>query len=324
MASTTLKDSRKIFWMLMSAFAITMAALVFDAAMLFAGESTTTVTTYVVRTQEERGQTRWTLTEWLRIKERMKLLDVWLAMFSEPKQSRFSPELNVSYLGTKSALRRKVNEATTTTGSGSGNTARAQVWMTNIISSNFGIRTLNVDLGFEAGGRDSGILTSDTDVAANGVTVASIPADLPSAKTNWYTFDLRLFGKHIQDTSLVLKYGIMQTNNTLQLADTADAPANSRQWNAATASGQTVGAELQLYLTKFIGLEGTAHQYRATTVAYGDHSLRGSWGEGLMFIEIGILRLQGGIYEERWQAVWPDIKTDTFEHGYVGGLKILL
>jgi hypothetical protein len=324
MASDQLKDSRMIFWMMLSSLAISIAALCFDAKELFAGETTTTVTTYVVRTQEERSQTRWTLTEWLRIKERMKLMDVWLAMFSDPKQSKFSPELNVSYLTTRSDMRRRIDDATTTSGTGSGYTAKAQVWMTNLISSKAGIRTLNVDLGFEAGGRDSGILTPASDSTANGLAVASIPAEQPSAKTNWYTFDLRLFGKHIQDSSLVLKYGLMQTTNSFQLSDATNAPQNSHQWNAAGASGQTLGAELQLYLTSALGVEGSAHQYRATSVAYSDHSLTGTWGEGLVFIEIGILRLQGGIYEERWRAIWPDSATETFEHGYAAGLKVLL
>ena len=46
----------------------------------------TVVTTYVTKVQEKRRSTRWTLTEWLRIKERMRMMDVWLAMFSSPKK----------------------------------------------------------------------------------------------------------------------------------------------------------------------------------------------------------------------------------------------
>ena len=59
----------------------------------------TQVTTYVIKTQEERQQTRWSMTEWLRIKERMKMMDVWLAMFSDPKKDKFQPELMLSISG---------------------------------------------------------------------------------------------------------------------------------------------------------------------------------------------------------------------------------
>jgi len=52
------------------------------------------VVTYIEDVQEERKSTRWTLTEWLRIKERMKMMDVWLWMFPYPKKGKFPPELS--------------------------------------------------------------------------------------------------------------------------------------------------------------------------------------------------------------------------------------
>jgi hypothetical protein len=297
-------------------------ALTMGAQIAFAGETTTTVTTYVVRTQEERQQTRWTLTEWLRIKERMKLMDVWLAMFSDPNKDKFSPELNVSYSLTSSAMRRQTNELTTDEGKGSGSTFRSQLWLTNLISSKVGIRTMNVDFGFEAGGHTSGTYKSTSANTTNNVSTSL--ADNPIANTNWYTFDLRLFGKHIQDSSLVLKYGLMQTTNSFQLPSSGTTPTSIGKTSSQLATGSTLGGELQLYLIPVMGLEGSLHQYRASTVSYSDHTLTGGFGEALAFIEIGLLRLQGGIYEERWNATWDDVKTSTYEHGYVGGLKILL
>ena len=302
-------------------------AVSLGAAIAFAVVTTTTVTTYVVSTQEERNSTRWTLTEWLRIKERTRLMDVWLAMFSNPKQNIFAPELNVSILATKSIMQRKVDAAITDDGVGEGKSVKAQVWLTNLVSSRVGFRMLNIDLGFEAGVHDSGVLAPksapETAVAhAEGASVE--PAQTPSARTNWYTFNARLFGKHIQDTSLVLKYGLMQTKNSLHLSSTATGPELSKRAGSESASGSAAGAELQLYLTRNLGLEGAAHQYRATSVAFADHTLKGTYGEGLAFIEIGIFRLQGGMYEERWSGKWSDVRTSTIERGYVGGLKILL
>ena len=75
---------------------VTLLPLIMASDNAFAGDSITTVTTYVVRTQEEREQTRWTLTEWLRIKERTKLMDVWLTMFSDPNKDKFRPALQCS------------------------------------------------------------------------------------------------------------------------------------------------------------------------------------------------------------------------------------
>ena len=73
---------------------------VFLLSLLFSVVSVqaqTKVTKYVFETQEKRQSTRWTLTEWLRIKERMKLMDVWLAMFSSPQKAKFAPELSLQY-----------------------------------------------------------------------------------------------------------------------------------------------------------------------------------------------------------------------------------
>lgn len=304
-----------------------LLAVSIGAGIAFAGETTTTVTTYVESTQDERNSTRWTLTEWLRIKERTRLMDVWLAMFSKPKQKVFAPELNVSILATKSVMQRKVDAAITDDGVGEGKSVKAQVWLTNLVSSHVGFRMLNIDLGFEAGVHDSGVLVQKAvpEAAVALVdAVAADPAQTPSARTNWYTFNARLFGKHTQDTSLVLKYGLMQTKNSLHLSSAAAGTDSSNNAGSETASGSAAGAELQLYLTRNLGLEGGAHQYRATSVAFADHTLKGTYGEGLAFIEIGILRVQGGVYEERWSGKWSDFRTSTIERGYLGGLKILL
>ena len=297
-----------------------------NAPVAYGAETTTKVTTYVVQTQEEREQTKWTLTQWLRIIERMKLMDVWLAMFSDPNKDRFRPEFNLSILGSKSALQRKVDGVLTDDGTGQGQTIKGQLWLTNLVSSQFGIRTLNLDLGLEAGRRDSGSLTAKSSTNSSGLssTLSANRADSAAAKTNWYSVNLRLFGKHIQDSSLVIKYGVMQTTNSLYLPNTPSTIDMITNPAISKAAGTFKGAELQMYLIRSVGLEGTVHQYQANTVAYADHTLEGAYGEGLLFIEVGILRLQAGIYEERWNASWTNVKTSTKESGYVGGIKLQL
>ncbi len=49
--------------------------LIISFSLVKAVQAETYVTTYVTKVQEQRKSTRWTLTEWLRIKERMKLMD---------------------------------------------------------------------------------------------------------------------------------------------------------------------------------------------------------------------------------------------------------
>lgn len=275
-----------------------------------------TVTTYVTRVQEERQSTRWTLTEWLRIKERMKLMDVWMAMFSDPGKDHFQPELNASYLITRSAMERRASDSSSLTeGSGAGHTARAQFWLTNLVSSTLGIRSLNIDFGVEGGQHDSGAL-------ADPLGAVSVEGRAPRATSTWYSANFRLFGKSIQDTSLIVKYGLLQTSNTLQIpADNAATTSNQRS-DSGLATGAMAGAELQIYITHWLGAEGTYHHYMPHQVAFSDHSLTGDYVDGLGFIEISILRLMAGRYEERWYAKWDNVEVKTREWGYIAGVKV--
>jgi hypothetical protein len=285
-----------------------------DGAMAFADQ--VTVTTYVTRVQDERQSTRWTLTEWLRVKERMKLMDVWMAMFSDPGKDRFQPELNLSWLITRSAMERRAGDATSVTeGSGSGHTGRAQFWMTNLVSSTLGVRSLNIDFGVEGGQHDSGAIKEPT-----GAT--SINGRVPRATSTWYSANFRLFGKSIQDTSLIVKYGMLQTHNTLQLPDDTTVTSNNQRSDSGLATGSMAGAELQLYLTHWLGAEGTYHHYMPHQVPLSDHRLTGDYVEGLAFIEISVLRLMAGRYEERWEAKWDTIETKSREWGYIAGVKV--
>lgn len=282
-----------------------------------------TVTTYVTKVQEERRSTRWTLTEWLRIKERMKLMDVWMAMFSDPVKDRFRPELNLAWLITRSSMERRTGDnslagesaSKSSEGTGTGHTGRAQFWATNLVSSTLGVRTLNLDFGVEAGQHDSGAMTETNAIGAPD-------SGSKRALTNWYTANVRLFGKNIQDSSLVLKYGMLQTANSLQLALESEQTIQNSEVTLAT--GTVAGAELQLYLVPWLGFDGTYHQYMPVHIANNDHTLSGQYGEALGFIEISVLRLMLGRYEERWEARWErdDIETHSREWGYIAGLKL--
>src|SRR5690606_22469415 len=117
------------------------------------------VTHYVTKVQEERRSTRWTLTEWLRIKERMRMMDVWLAMFSQPKKDSFHPELNLEYGKTQGVLALREGDGDAGESDTAGSEMRGTLWLTNLITASTGLRTLNVDLGIEGFAKDSGAYT---------------------------------------------------------------------------------------------------------------------------------------------------------------------
>ncbi|RYZ77258.1 MAG: hypothetical protein EOP04_31220, partial [Proteobacteria bacterium] len=111
------------------------------------------IITYIDDVQEERKSTRWTLTEWLRIKERMKMMDVWLAMFSKP-QEKFAPEISFGYAKGVGEAELSPSLALGTPESHDLKTmqteeARFQFWFTNLVSGTTGLRTLNIDIGLE-------------------------------------------------------------------------------------------------------------------------------------------------------------------------------
>lgn len=272
------------------------------------------VTTYVARVQEERQTTRWTLTEWLRIKERMKMMDLWMAMFSNPDKDRFRPELNVTWMQTRSRMTRNVvGSEGSDEGTAAGHTGRAQFWMTNLLSSSLGVRMLNVDFGIEAGQHDSGGMKRAVD---------QIAMQSPRVSSSWYSVNFRLFGKSIQDSTLVFKYGMLQTSNSLKSTD--DLNSQEAMTRNNFASGTMAGAEMQLYLINWLGAEGTYHRYMPTQVVTNDHTLQGTYGEALGFIEISVLRLMAGRYEERWTTDWlqEGTSSQTREWGYIAGIKL--
>lgn len=268
-----------------------------------AAPKTTTVTTYVTTVQDEREQTRWTLTEWLKIKERMRMMDLWLAMFSDPKKDRFQPELMLSYGMTRGTME-VTTGPTKDSASLAGNTGRAQLWLTNLVSSTIGIRTLNIDLGGEAYQRQTGDFIKTAAVGS----IDTVGASSGKLRTRAYTGNLRIFGRNVQDSSLVLKYGRYDTVNSIA---------------SLTKSGAAAGAEMNLYVFKWLGLEGTYMHYGDAKSARGNDTTQiGSYYDYQAYIEISLLRFSGGPYREDWTTVQNDTEIKTTEKGYVGNVKL--
>lgn len=260
---------------------------------------TTQVTTYVVKVQEERKSTRWTLTEWLRIKERMRLMDLWLAMFSDPK-SKFEPEFLVMYLNMKGEFSNKNAAASNTTSYDTGShTLKAQLWLTNLLSCH-GVKTLNVDLGIE--GYQRRIEKFDQEIN---------PMMTAGGKTGYASLNFRIFGKNIQDSSLVLKYGNYRTTNPAFLI------------SESSLKGDLIGAEISLYLFKWLGIEGNYLKFHKAKTNIESSGFNGHYYDYNIYIEISLIRILLGYYQESWAITKTDSPSyDTEENGRLIGLKL--
>jgi hypothetical protein len=286
----------------------------------------TYVTTYVVRVQEERERTRWTLTEWLRIKERMRMMDLWLAMFSDPKKDHFRPELNLVYGMTRGDLRLTDAAGLDERASTSGAQGRAQLWLTNILTGTVGVRALNIDFGIEGFARsmaDYQPAASQQGAQEAAATTAAAPAEGTSEgaassrlmRHSYGAANLRIFGKSIQDSSLILKYGQYTSKNSVPTwAETAAGQGDIK--------GAVAGGEAQFYLFKWLGLEGNYLAYGDASGPSGSELVSGSYADYAGFVEISLLRLMVGQYREDWAFDNGGNPTKSSEQGTLAGVKL--
>jgi hypothetical protein len=289
----------------------------------------TYVTTYVVRVQEERERTRWTLTEWLRIKERMRMMDLWLAMFSDPKKDHFRPELNLVYGMTRGDLRLTDAAGLDERASTSGAQGRAQLWLTNILTGTVGVRALNIDFGIEGfarsmGGFEPAQPQQAAQEATATATTAATPADgtqeegTPTSRLMRHSYgaaNLRIFGKSIQDSSLIVKYGQYTSKNSVPTWAEADA-------GRGDIKGAVAGAEAQFYLFKWLGFEGNYLAYGDASGPSGSELVSGSYADYAGFVEISLLRLMVGQYREDWAFDNGGNPTKSTEQGTLAGVKL--
>lgn len=283
------------------------------------GLAQTVVTTYVTKVQEERKSTRWTLTEWLRIKERMKMMDVWLAMFSDPAKDKFRPELSIHgglskgaavYEGFASAGSRFDLDGFKTESTYGG----AQLWLTNLISSQVGIRMLNVNLG-----ADYYMQETDFDAVSLPAEIQQIlgttESELNEAtrRTEYYAGNLRIFGQNIQDSSLVLRYGEWKSQHL---------PSGFTSLKSEDLKGKLMGGDLQLYIANWLGLEG-----KYTFFEKGKKeslSMAGDMTEYGLFIEISLFRFYGGLFSRDFEYEFNGQSINGIEAGTFYGLKLQL
>jgi hypothetical protein len=118
-------------------------------------------------------------------------------------------------------------------------------------------------------------------------------------------FNLRVFGNTVQGSHLTLHYGLRTrtaTNGSYRL---------NQPFPAVT---------LQLYLMKYFGIQGNYRAFSPVTESfYGDTTMDElTYGA---FVEYGMLRLFGDVYQERQASKLNGVQTDIKRDGARVGLK---
>jgi len=186
------------------------------------------IVTIVVKKEEEKRKSRWSLSEWLDTRDKMRVMDMWLALHSpSPYEFFFGSEYHF-------------NDGTT--------------------------RTENLSLRGAAYASIFG-LEVQRDFA-------------PLAETH-ALFNLRVFGYHVQGTNLTLQAGMRFR----------DEPSQHRNLFA--------GADLTLYLGKFIGLQGLYRRNFASLPNTAGAAVDGTRLEAQGFIDFKMLRILAGYLSEQ-------------------------
>ena len=252
-------------------------------------------------TQKERKELRWTLTEWLRIKERMKMMDVWLAMNSNPAKDKFSPELQFAYWQTRGDYQIDIGVNNVTdefmTAKDVGNNGRIQLYLTNIVTASTGWKVPNIDFGIEALYINHGFSDREFTTPTQPLQEAEGSVKDPYTMSGYANF--RILGTSIQDTSLVLKFGYYNGKR----------PVDTPQPISLDTEGLTYAAEFIFYLFNFIGLEGTYNRWGTSDSFDGNQEQRGSRYDYGAFLELWLLRVSAGYYKEWW--TFSEVSNDT-------------
>lgn len=213
----------------------------------------------------KREQGRWSLSEWLEMKNRNKMMDSWLSTNApSPFELMFGGSHN-SY---------------------------------NLENSNTGAK--------------SSAISYAAQLAAYAQFVG-INAEYENNNEEGYNdlnglLNIRLLGDSIQNTSFTIHYG----QRTRTYSD-----------NNGRLSQSLGQVSLQVYLTKYFGIDGFYRTYVPTThPSLGDVS--GEQSEAGLFIDFKALRIFGSWYNERQKQKIPAATDDTITNrtGIKSGIKI--
>lgn len=216
-----------------------------------------------------REKSRFSLTDWLAMKERNRMMDMWLSLNSP---SPFEFMIGGSYISGKSEVRDPSTSPVSSDGTSYSGELAAYAQLVGV----------------------SGEYENNTVEKYNDLTGL---------------FNIRLFGNSIQNTGLTLSYGL----RTREMSGTTP-----------TRLSQQFGqANLQVYLTKFFGLDGK-YRYFLPTDNNELGEVKDDLVEGGLFIDFNAFRIFGTWYKESIKTKIPAATEETLTErtGIRTGLKI--
>lgn len=246
----------------------------------------TVVHHYYHGTQKQRQSTRFTILEWLKIKKRIKEMDVWLAMYSSPQKAKFRPELKLSYTLNRTAQTVDTAGAVAPVAHQQMNRRlKGQLFLTNLITSTLRAKLLNIDVGFEMTKDDSQPVAGTAKFFPRSSLAPGFSTEaLYGYSATRQAVNVRLLGSHIQDSSLMIKYGTISEGAT---------PVGAGDEQRRTGSYYEL--ESMIYLTSWFAIHGLWQKDEARDDAAPlIHSQRRELGAT---IDIGLIGVTGGVFD---------------------------
>lgn len=234
---------------------------------------------------EQRKQSRWTLSDWMKTKERISMMDMWLAHHGG---KTMLPELALSGFYTFS--KQKLIDA-------NGNTSTID---------NVNYYFANMDFYFLP------LKLADFGIYLNAKAIANAWSGINDSVYNAGTL-FRIFGTNIQNSSIVIKFGYNYSEIKI------DQFGMSKNFFA----GFNVGADMQLYIIDFLGLR-TGINYLPKNNSKNDNriSLSNISYNVKLFLEYKVLKFEGGYYKE-CNTVYLDNGENKFQtSGWIVGGQI--
>ncbi len=121
--------------------------------------------------------------------------------------------------------------------------------------------------------------------------------------------NLRVFGNSIQSTYLTFHYG----QRTRTFTDTSPGRAFKNQFGQVS---------LQLYVTKYFGIDGIYRQYLPAAEESLNQEMRGTLSEAGLFIDFKALRVFGSWYQDTEIIKSAGVDTTTSRNGTKAGIKL--
>jgi hypothetical protein len=226
-------------------------------------------------TQQQKKESRWTISDWFSQKEEMRKMDEWLKLNTNPDNSDFRLELGLTYknlmLDEKFIFLSDQIEFKNNDIENSYFELGGKIYLNDLVSATLGIPTLNIDIGLSG-------FYSKTRV-----------------KKYAYGGLLRFFGNDLQHT--MLDVGFYLNHEDILI------PPEINPIGASELKGEIKNwlfrATLQIYLLDFFGLEGSYNHFtKANSTSSPKIEMESSGYDYSLFLELWALRLSGGFTHE--------------------------